>query len=174
MYKRQLHNQSDPVVEDGPTYFEIATLLAWMLFDRQNVDVVVLETGLGGRLDCTNTCQPVLTMITSIGLDHTEILGDTLQEIAAEKAGIIKPGIPNLTAADQPEVLAVIDSVAKANCSRSIKLQQAYQFRVDQPRDGRCQIFSFRAEEFEFDKLRYPLLGAVSYTHLTLPTKRIV
>ncbi|MEP3478920.1 MAG: folylpolyglutamate synthase/dihydrofolate synthase family protein [Fuerstiella sp.] len=163
-----LHNQSDPIVEDGPTYFEIATLLAWMLFDRQKVDVVILETGLGGRLDCTNTCQPVLTMITSIGFDHTDILGDTLEEIAAEKAGIIKPGIPNLTAADQPEVLNVIDSVAHENGGRSIKLQQAYEFRIDQQRDGRCQVFSFRAAGFEFDSLRLPLLGAHQVTNAGL------
>ena len=100
------------IIEDGPTYFEVATLLAWKFFDQQNVDVVVLETGLGGRLDCTNVCCPLVTIITTIGLDHTHILGDTLPKIAAEKAGIIKAGIPVLTWALQPEVLAVIDAHA--------------------------------------------------------------
>ncbi len=84
---------SDPA-EQPPTFFEITTLLAWMLFAAEQVDVVVLETGLGGRLDCTNVCRPLVTVITSIGLDHTHILGATHDLIAFEKAGILKPGIP--------------------------------------------------------------------------------
>ena len=99
---------ADPeLIDAGVTYFEIATLLAWMFFDDSDVDVVVLETGLGGRFDCTTVCHPVLTIITNIGLDHTHILGDTLPKIAAEKAGIMKPGVPLLTWATQPEVLSV-------------------------------------------------------------------
>jgi len=77
-----------------PTFFEVTTLLGWMLFDEENVEVAVLETGLGGRLDCTNVCQPRVTVITSIGLDHTQILGDTISKIAFEKAGILKAGVP--------------------------------------------------------------------------------
>ena len=77
-----------------PTFFEVTTLLAWMLFDEEQVQVAVLETGLGGRLDCTNVCSPLVTVITSIGLDHTHILGDTLSKIAWEKAGILKAGVP--------------------------------------------------------------------------------
>ncbi|MCR9199479.1 MAG: bifunctional folylpolyglutamate synthase/dihydrofolate synthase [Planctomycetaceae bacterium] len=99
---------ADPELMDaGVTYFEVATLLAWMFFDDNDVDVVVLETGLGGRFDCTTVCCPVLTIITNIGLDHTHILGDTLPKIAAEKAGIKKPGVPLLTWATQPDVLSV-------------------------------------------------------------------
>ncbi|MEZ6124421.1 MAG: folylpolyglutamate synthase/dihydrofolate synthase family protein [Planctomycetaceae bacterium] len=99
-------------LSDGPTYFEIATLLSWMYFDRKQVELAVLETGLGGRLDCTNVCRPLLTIITSIGLDHTHILGDTVELIAAEKAGILKPNIPVLTWVHQPDVLDVIQNQA--------------------------------------------------------------
>lgn len=107
----------DEIVEDGPTYFEVATLLAWKFFEQQQVDVVILETGLGGRLDCTNVCSPLVTIITTIGLDHTHILGDTLPKIAAEKAGIIKPSVPVFTWALQPEVLEVIhDHADRAGC----------------------------------------------------------
>lgn len=80
----------------GGTFFEITTLLAWLYFAEQKVDYVVLETGLGGRLDSTNVCCPILSIITSISLDHTELLGNTLEEIAREKAGIIKPKVPVL------------------------------------------------------------------------------
>ena len=102
---------------DGPTYFEIATLLAWMYFDQKEAEFAVLETGLGGRLDCTNVCQPLVSVITTISLDHTQILGDTLEKIAAEKAGIIKPEIPVMTWALQPEVLQVIsDRSTELSC----------------------------------------------------------
>lgn len=77
-------------------FFELLTAAAWMYFAAQRAQYVVLETGLGGRKDPTNVCTPVLSIITSIGLDHTAVLGHTLAEIATEKAGIIKPGVPVL------------------------------------------------------------------------------
>ncbi|MBQ7534854.1 MAG: hypothetical protein IJT43_04460 [Stomatobaculum sp.] len=77
-----------------PTYFEYLYYMAMCVFFDAKVDVIVLETGLGGRLDATNSCSPVLTVITSISLDHMQYLGDTTEKIAAEKAGIIKPGVP--------------------------------------------------------------------------------
>lgn len=76
------------------TYFEVSTALAFLLMAEERVDVAVLETGLGGRLDSVTTCHPVATAITSIGFDHMDYLGRTLEEIAVEKAGIIKPGVP--------------------------------------------------------------------------------
>ena len=100
-----------------PTFFEITTLLAWMFFDQQHVDIAVLETGLGGRLDCTNVCNPLLTIITSIGLDHTHILGDTIAKIAAEKAGIIKPAIPVIQGRLPAEADAVVALFAQNNNS---------------------------------------------------------
>ena len=81
------------------TYFEIATVLAFMTFAESGVDVVVAETGLGGRLDATTTSEPVATAITSIDWDHAELLGSTLAQIAGEKAGIAKPGVPLFLAA---------------------------------------------------------------------------
>lgn len=78
----------------APTFFELMTALAWREFQKQKVDVIVLETGMGGRLDATNVCHPEVTVITSIGFDHQEYLGNTLELIAAEKAGIIKAGVP--------------------------------------------------------------------------------
>lgn len=77
-----------------PTFFELLTLVALEAFERRQVDVALLEVGLGGRLDATNVVRPLLTAITSIGLEHTRLLGSSVEEIAAEKAGIIKPGVP--------------------------------------------------------------------------------
>ncbi len=95
-----------------PTFFEVATALALAWYQRQQVEWIVLETGLGGRLDATNVVTPAVSVITSIGLDHTKYLGSTLAEIAGEKAGIIKPGVPVLSVPQAPEVEEVLREVA--------------------------------------------------------------
>ena len=91
------------------SFFEITTIMALDWFSRQGVDYVVLETGLGGRLDSTNIVKPVLSVITNIGLDHCDLLGDTLPEIAFEKAGIIKPCVPVVVGESHPETDAVFE-----------------------------------------------------------------
>lgn len=96
-----------------PTFFEFTTVVALMWFAEQSVDVVVWETGLGGRLDSTNIVTPLASLITNIGMDHMHVLGGTLGKIAAEKAGIIKPGVPVLTSADSAEALSVIEFKAR-------------------------------------------------------------
>ena len=98
--------------EDTPTFFELITAAALLEFAERKVDVAILETGLGGRLDATNVCAPEVCVITSIGLDHQEYLGPTLAAIAAEKAGILKPGVPCVVGDLPPEAEAVI--VARA------------------------------------------------------------
>ena len=98
--------------ERGPTYFEITTAAAMLHFARRGVDATVLEVGLGGRLDSTNVCTPEVCVITSISLDHTRQLGNSLALIAAEKAGIIKPGIPVVTGVTDAEPLGVIERIA--------------------------------------------------------------
>ncbi|MBL7977724.1 MAG: bifunctional folylpolyglutamate synthase/dihydrofolate synthase [Bacteroidetes Order II. Incertae sedis bacterium] len=104
--------------EEKPSFFEATTALAFVFFAEMDVEAAVIETGLGGRLDATNVIQPLVTAITQIGWDHTEQLGKTLPKIAAEKAGIIKPGIPLFTMASQPEVLEVIRQKAKHKNAR--------------------------------------------------------
>ena len=91
------------------SFFEITTALAFRWFADEGVDVAVIETGLGGRLDATNIITPVLSIITTIGLDHCELLGNSLAEIAAEKAGIIKPGVPALIGKTQEETALVFE-----------------------------------------------------------------
>jgi dihydrofolate synthase/folylpolyglutamate synthase len=94
------------------TYFEVATALAFLAFAASRVDVAVLETGLGGRLDAVTTAEPIATAITSIGFDHTAYLGDTLTAIAGEKAGILKPGVPCFLGSLPPEADTEITRVA--------------------------------------------------------------
>jgi dihydrofolate synthase/folylpolyglutamate synthase len=96
-----------------PTLFEFVAVMALKFFAEQQCDLVIWETGLGGRLDATNIVMPLASVITNIAFDHQQWLGDTLGKIAAEKAGIIKPGVPVVTATDVPEALAVIENVAK-------------------------------------------------------------
>jgi dihydrofolate synthase/folylpolyglutamate synthase len=93
-----------------PTYFDVVTALAFVVFDAVRVDVAVVEVGLGGRNDSTNVCAPVLSVLTSVGLDHAAQLGRTLGAIAAEKAGIIKPGVPCVSGATAEEARVVIAS----------------------------------------------------------------
>ena len=95
-------------------FFERVTAAALVYFAEKNVSHVVLETGLGGRKDPTNVCAPVLSIITSIGLDHTQLLGDSLEKIAVEKAGIIKPGVPVFCGDLPPLALAVVQETARA------------------------------------------------------------
>ena len=99
--------------ETHPTFFELATVLALSWFQKQGAQVIVLETGLGGRLDATNALTPTVAVLTSLSLDHRQYLGDTLEEIAAEKAGILKPGVPAVSAPQPPEAARVIEEAAR-------------------------------------------------------------
>jgi dihydrofolate synthase / folylpolyglutamate synthase len=98
--------------DDHPSFFEFMTAMAFLRFRRERVDAAVIEVGLGGRLDATNVVEPEVSVITSIGHDHMEILGDTLEKIAAEKAGIIKPGRPVVMGRLPPEAAAVVRAIA--------------------------------------------------------------
>ncbi|MFL5339318.1 MAG: bifunctional folylpolyglutamate synthase/dihydrofolate synthase [Gemmataceae bacterium] len=95
-----------------PTFFEVGTAAGFLHFVRRRVDAAVVEVGLGGRFDSTNVCTPLLAVITSISHDHTKLLGDRLSQIAFEKAGIVKPGVPVVSGADDGEAAAVIERIA--------------------------------------------------------------
>jgi len=116
------------------TYFELMTAAAFVHFANQQLDVVVMEVGLGGRLDATNVVDPVITAITSVGLDHTEQLGDDIAGIAGEKAGIIKHGKPVVTGAMDAEALRVIRAIAHERSAPLITNDG--EWRVDIGREG--------------------------------------
>lgn len=96
-----------------PTFFEVITALGFLHFDCRRVDLSVIEVGLGGRFDSTNVCEPLVSIITNISYDHMALLGDTLEEIAFQKAGIIKRGVPVVTTAEDPGALSTIERVAR-------------------------------------------------------------
>jgi dihydrofolate synthase/folylpolyglutamate synthase len=137
------------------TYFEYLTALAFVLFRNEGVRLAVIETGLGGRLDATNVVQPVVSVITRIGLDHCEWLGDTLEKIAAEKAGIIKPGRPVVCGAMPDDARAVI----RGRADIFIDAQDAVSISASKPAlDG--QTLKIETQTMTLPPLRLPLAGA--------------
>ena len=127
-YKSLLEGEAAANLQ-GTTEFEIITAIAYDYFASEQVDVAIMEVGMGGLLDSTNVCQPILTGITTIGLDHVALLGDTLKAIAEQKAGIIKQGIPLLTGRIAPEALSMIDRIAEGKDAPRLAYGANYQVR---------------------------------------------
>jgi dihydrofolate synthase/folylpolyglutamate synthase len=120
--------------ESGPTYFEITTAMALLHFAHRKVQAAVLEVGLGGRLDSTNVCRPLVSVITSISLDHTRQLGNTLELIAWEKAGIVKPSVPVISGVVDPMPREVIRQVCRQQGCRLLELGTDFDFTYQPPR----------------------------------------
>ncbi|MBQ9061739.1 MAG: bifunctional folylpolyglutamate synthase/dihydrofolate synthase [Eubacterium sp.] len=145
---RQVMDAAEVCMQRGdahPTYFEILFLMAMCLFAEHAVSWCILETGMGGRLDQTNVIRsPEITVITSVGMDHMQYLGNTLAAIAGEKAGIIKPGVPVIYDADRPEVSEVV--CARARETGSPALPVTSQQCTLQQRDASGIVFRFRRD----------------------------
>ncbi len=137
-----------------PTFFEISTALGFLHFVRRRVDVAIIEVGLGGRYDSTNVCCPLVSVITSIGMDHTAQLGTTLEAIAFQKAGIIKPRVPVVSGVTQTEPRAVIRQIAAEMNAPLLELWEHFGF--DYSPDG----VTVSTPRSLFEKLRLNLLGA--------------
>ena len=133
----------------GTTEFEIITAIAYDYFASEQVDVAIMEVGMGGLLDSTNVCQPLLTAITTVGLDHVALLGDSLEAIAEQKAGIIKLGVPIVTGRLEPEALAVVEQKAAEKDAPLFSWSQAYQVEPQESEEGECFSFSnaYRAKD---------------------------
>lgn len=137
----------------GATFFELTTALAWLVFRKNQTDWNVVEVGMGGRLDCTNVCQPEVCVITNISFDHQQFLGDTIQSIASEKAGIIKPGASVVNAAGSEEARAVVRQVAEKHnapiCEQSLDFSHEWSLNptTTLPRSGLFQFVSKSAKD---------------------------
>lgn len=123
-----------------PSFFELTTAMALMHFEASGCDAIVLEVGLGGRLDSTNVCAPSVTAITSIGLDHQHVLGDTLEQIATEKAGIIKGGVPLVSGVNSLPAADVIRRVASAHRSTLYEIDRDFSFRCYPDQDWGSRV----------------------------------
>lgn len=142
-------DQLKPEIEDiQPSFFELTVAMAFQYFHEEKVDIALIETGLGGRLDSTNVLTPLLSVITNIGYDHQEFLGDTLPEIAAEKAGIIKPKVPALIGEYQPEVWEVFQRKAEEQRSVLHKAEDILQIN-DWIQEGGKSQFTFQTNSKE-------------------------
>jgi dihydrofolate synthase/folylpolyglutamate synthase len=139
---------------EGVTYFEFATALAFLHFARCRVDVAVIEVGMGGRLDATNVIRPELSVISNIALDHAEFLGPRLEDIALEKAGIIRRGGVCITAATQAPVLNVLEAVCRQRKARLLRVGREIRIRAK-----RGDLFDFRSPRMEGKNLASALKG---------------
>ncbi|MNZ57541.1 Folylpolyglutamate synthase [compost metagenome] len=139
--------------QGSPTMFEVSTALAILYFAEECYpDVVVWETGLGGRMDVTNIVTPIVSLITNIGHDHMDVLGDTIEQIASEKAGIIKPGIPVVSCVEQPEAISILKETAIEKNSTLYLLGEQFSFeRTQVSEDGQGVRFRGPFRELEFN-----------------------
>ncbi len=151
----------DALVKQGnrpSTFFELLTAMAFDYFKQSGVDIGVLETGLGGRLDATNVVVPVVSVITRLDIEHTAYLGNTLEEIAAEKCGIIKPGRPVVSIEQDEEALAVIQRIATERGSRLILANESVTVRrISQAWSG--QKIKIQTANADYPQALLPLLG---------------
>ncbi len=157
----RLVDEMKPAIESIPrlTTFEITTGLAFLYFARQGVEAAVFEVGLGGRLDATNVLLPAVTVITSLSYDHTYILGNTLAEIAGEKGGIIKPGVPLVAAPQQEEARLVLERISAERGAPLIQVGRDVLFRAGaHTLDG--QELDVWREGQTAQRLFIPLLGS--------------
>jgi dihydrofolate synthase/folylpolyglutamate synthase len=140
-----------------PSYYETLLALTFVYFAQERVDVAVVEVGVGGKLDGTNVLQPLVSLITNVGLDHTEILGDTVEEIAADKAGIAKPGVPLVSAVDRAEARAVIEAQCAAVGAPFLFVPDHVQVKAAQP-GPYGQHFTLTTRQAVYE-VELPLLG---------------
>ena len=136
------------------TYFEFLTAVAFVYFQNQKIDIAVLEVGLGGRLDATNVCKPLVSVITNIAFDHMAYLGDTIESIAYEKAGIIKQNGVCLTAAKQKIVLDILENVCLRRRSKLYRLGS--DIKIKKQKDGSS---TYRGLYHNIENLTIPLMG---------------
>ena len=125
----QVQPTIDQLANDGVqlTYFEVCTIIAFVFFVEEKVDYAIVEVGLGGRYDATNVITPLVSIITNVSLDHQQQLGDTIEKIAFEKSGIIKPGIPVVTAATDPAITVIKKTCELLDCSVSVVSNKTFE-----------------------------------------------
>ncbi len=157
----ELIEKIKPVVDEmkergpgEPSFFELVTALAFIYFYQEKVDLLILETGLGGRLDATNIIKnPLASVITGVSLEHTDILGNSIQDIAREKAGIIKEGTPVVTGVQDRDALAVIEKISAEKNSKLISINDRYSYELKESTlEGQSFLLKHREKGSEVNK----------------------
>jgi len=144
----------------SPSFFEMTVAMAYDHFANEKVDFAILEAGMGGRLDSTNVSKPILTVITNIGLDHVQYLGDTIEKIASEKAGIIKEKIPLVVGRKQPGAEQVFSKTTADKLAPIIYVEEHFELKELQTREKNCLIYDVWFDnKLYLEKLISPLLG---------------
>ncbi|MFJ8088879.1 bifunctional folylpolyglutamate synthase/dihydrofolate synthase [Lysinibacillus sp. NPDC095746] len=158
---------------DFPSFFEVVTLIMFQHFADQEVDIALIETGLGGRLDATNVITPLMSIITTISLEHTAFLGDTLAKVAFEKAGIIKENIPVVVGVKSAEALTVIEEVANERHAPCLVLGK--NFTVENIEQGTTiQHFNYRKENMEMVAVPLKMAGQHQINNASLAITAIL
>ncbi len=148
--------EADKLSEFIPTYFEVSTALAFWCFNREEIDVAVVETGMGGRLDATNVLDPTVSVITNIALEHQNYLGDSLEKIAYEKAGIIKPGRPLVLGEKNPELVQLFQKRCQEEQAEFYPAVGSLELQEENNNGSR---FHIRGNDIDYDDLQIGLLG---------------
>jgi dihydrofolate synthase/folylpolyglutamate synthase len=156
-----------PIIDDMDTVeslknaveFEILTAIMFQYFLEEKVDIVLVEVGLGGTYDCTNVITPLVSAITTIGYDHVDILGDTIEEIAAQKAGIIKENVPVVVGKVEEAAFEVISAYAKKMNSPVFRYQEDFTSKYIQPDSEWGEVFNYRSSELDLSHVAISLLG---------------
>src|SRR3990170_6911896 len=156
-----IQNLRDTEPSASPTFFEILTAIAMLYFKKEHIEMAVLEVGLGGRIDSTNVVIPHVSIITNIGFDHTAILGNTLSSIAYEKAGIIKQGMPVVSAVEAPEALSVIEKTCKEKDARLYLLgRDIWIEEIRNTKSERGLMCTIKTWRHTYPEIFLPLVGA--------------
>jgi dihydrofolate synthase/folylpolyglutamate synthase len=175
-----LANKIKPLAEElehtelgAPTEFEVITAMSFYYFGKlKPADFVLYEVGLGGRFDSTNIIHPILSVITTIGLDHMAILGDTIEQIAFEKAGIIKSGVPVITGVQQEEAIEVIAKKAKEKMARLYLINKNFSILASQS-TAEGEFFTYQSERTTYQHLFITMKGSHQVLNASLAVKAI-
>lgn len=155
-----IHQYADQFEKIGLSFFEMTVGMAFNYFREEKVDIAIIETGMGGRLDSTNLVEPLLSVITNIGMDHMQFLGDTIEKIAFEKAGIIKKNTPVVIGQWQSETIGVFEAKASQMSAPLIVADKKFDANRLQTLDQNMQVFDiWKDSQLFIEKLELPLLG---------------
>lgn len=157
----------------SPTFFEVVVMMAFLYFNRKKVDIAVFEVGMGGRFDATNIITPLVSVITNIAYDHRQFLGNTLKEIAQEKAGIIKSGVPVVISPQKPEAMEVIEQKAHEKNSKLYAFGKEFSSLLKRETMSEICFDYYSRNSFAIHDLHLPLAGEYQMQNASVAIKAV-